>query len=65
METIVVYRKCYLLLRIRSHNTVVVEFDYVHIYLRIRKGKGSIDPVKNKEENIGGGVPTAGSDINY
>lgn len=43
----------------------VVEFDYVHIYLRIKKGKGAMDPVKKEEENVGGGVPTAARGINY
>lgn len=50
---------------IRPYNTVVVEFDCVHIYLRIRKGRGSIHPAKNKEENIGEGLPTTGRDISH
>lgn len=59
------YRKYYFCLRIRPHNTLRVEFDYVHIYLRIRKGKGATGPVKNEEENTSGGVPITVSDINY
>lgn len=62
-EMIVVYGKCYLLLRIRSHNTVVSEFDYVYLCLRAGKGKVFMDPVKNEEENIGGGIYMNASDI--
>lgn len=62
-EMIVVYGKCYLLLRIRSHNTVVSEFDYVYLCSRAGKGKVFMDPVKKEEENIGGGIYTNASDI--
>lgn len=55
-----VYRECYLSWRIRSHNTIRVDFDYILIYLRIMKGKGAMGPGKNKEENTSGGVPTTG-----
>lgn len=49
----VFYGKYKLLLRTRSHSTAVAKFDYAHLCLRARKGKGSVGPIQNEEENVG------------